>query len=92
MESEEGRLILRREVSSDGRSRAWVNGSPTTIGVLSQIGRLLVDMHGQHETQTLLHSEHQRGLLDAFADAEDDASRVADAWAALERFRRRKRR
>ena len=73
-EFEEGRLILRREVSSDGRSRAWVNGSPTTIGVLSQIGRLLVDMHGQHETQTLLHPEHQRGLLDAFADAEGHAA------------------
>lgn len=83
---EEGRIVVRREVSSDGRSRAWVNGSPTTIGVLSQLGRLLVDMHGQHETQTLLQPEHQRGLLDAFADAEADATRVADAWSALERL------
>jgi DNA repair protein RecN (Recombination protein N) len=74
LELEEGRLIIRREVSSDGRSRAWVNGSPTTISVLLQLGRVLVDMHGQHETQTLLHPEHQRGLLDAFADAEDDAA------------------
>jgi DNA repair protein RecN (Recombination protein N) len=80
LELEDDRLILRREVSSDGRSRAWVNGSPTTIGVLSQLGRLLVDMHGQHETQTLLHPEHQRSLLDAFADAESDAVRVATAW------------
>ena len=88
LELEEGRLIIRREVSSDGRSRAWVNGSPTTITVLSQLGRVLVDMHGQHETQTLLHPEHQRGLLDAFADAEDDSARVAAAWAALQTIAR----
>src|SRR5262245_57780266 len=55
-----------------------VNRSPTTIGVLSQLGRALVDLHGQHETQ-LLHPEHQRGLLDAFVDAEDDASGVVAA-------------
>jgi DNA repair protein RecN (Recombination protein N) len=84
LELEDGRLVVRRDVSSDGRSRAWVNGSPTTIGVLSQLGRVLVDMHGQHETQTLLHPEHQRGLLDAFADAEGDAGRVAAAWASLQ--------
>ena len=86
LELEEDRLIVRREVSSDGRSRAWVNGSPTTISVLAQLGRVLVDMHGQHETQTLLHPEHQRGLLDAFADAEDDAGRVASAWIEVQRL------
>jgi hypothetical protein len=86
LELEEASVIIRREVSSDGRSRAWVNGSPTTISVLSQLGRTLVDMHGQHDTQTLLHPEHQRGLLDAFADAEDDARRVAAAWAEAQRL------
>ena len=45
------RLVIRREVSTDGRSRAWVNGSPTTVAVLARIGALLVDLHGQHETQ-----------------------------------------
>lgn len=85
LEMDENRVVVRREVSSDGRSRAWVNGSATTIGVLSQLGRLLVDMHGQHETQTLLQSEHQRDLLDAFADAESDAARVASAWDELSR-------
>ena len=85
LELEEDRLIVRREVSSDGRSRAWVNGSPTTIGVLSQLGRVLVDLHGQHDTQTLLHPEHQRGLLDAFADAEDDAAKVAASWTEVQR-------
>lgn len=86
LELEEGRLIVRREVSSDGRSRAWVNGSPTTIGVLSQLGRVLVDMHGQHDTQTLLHPDHQRSLLDAFADAEGDTARVAGAYVEVQRL------
>jgi len=86
LELDEGRIILRREVSSDGRSRAWVNGSATTIGVLSQLGRLLVDMHGQHETQTLLQSDQQRALLDAFADAEQDAARVAAASDEVAQF------
>ncbi|HEY7192884.1 MAG TPA: AAA family ATPase, partial [Gemmatimonadales bacterium] len=57
VELEEGRLVLKREVHREGKSRAWVNGSPTTIGVLAQIGALLVDLHGQHETQSLLRPE-----------------------------------
>ena len=80
IESDEGRLILRREVSVEGRSRAWVNGSAATVGTLGQIGRLLVDLHGQHETHTLLQAERQRDLLDAFADAEADAAAVGRAW------------
>src|SRR5256885_2863820 len=54
VELEDGRLVLKREVLKEGKSRAWVNGSPTTVGVLAQIGALLVDLHGQHETQSLL--------------------------------------
>lgn len=80
IEPDEGRLILRREVSAEGRSRAWVNGSAATVGTLGQIGRLLVDLHGQHETHTLLQAERQRDLLDAFANAEAEAAAVADAW------------
>src|SRR5918998_3400455 len=53
----EDTLVVRREVSAEGRSRAWVNGSPTTLAVLSELGSFLIDLHGQHETQSLLHSE-----------------------------------
>ncbi|MGH7674540.1 MAG: DNA repair protein RecN [Gemmatimonadales bacterium] len=84
----EGLLVLKREVHREGRSRAWVNGSPTTVGVLAQLGALLVDLHGQHETQSLLRPDAQRDMLDAFADAAVERVAVADAherWRALER-------
>ncbi|MDQ8144981.1 MAG: DNA repair protein RecN [Gemmatimonadota bacterium] len=91
----EGTLVLRREVSAaaGGRARAWINGTPVTAGALAAIGRVLINVHGQHEAQTLLAPEAQRDILDAFGDASAarDAVRVAhqalaeveSAWAAL---------
>jgi DNA repair protein RecN (Recombination protein N) len=87
LDLDDGRLVVRREISAEGRSRAWVNGSPTTVGVLEQLGALLVDLHGQHQTQSLLHAEAQRDILDAFADAEAEAGAVADTHAALAALR-----
>jgi DNA repair protein RecN (Recombination protein N) len=87
LDVEEGRVVIRREVSSEGRSRAWVNGSPTTAAVLSQLGALLVDLHGQHETQSLLHADAQRDILDAFAHAEAERAAVVEAQAALASLR-----
>jgi DNA repair protein RecN (Recombination protein N) len=83
VEVEHGTLVLKREIAGEGRSRAWVNGSPTTVGVLAQIGALLVDLHGQHETQSLLRSETQRDLLDAYAEAEVERVAVRDAHGRL---------
>ncbi|MFL5536680.1 MAG: DNA repair protein RecN, partial [Gemmatimonadales bacterium] len=79
LDVEDGRVVVRREISTEARSRAWVNGSPTTAAVLSELGSLLVDLHGQHETQSLLHPEAQRNILDAFAHAEAERSAVAEA-------------
>jgi DNA repair protein RecN (Recombination protein N) len=87
LDVEDARVVVRREVSAEGRSRAWVNGSPTTAAVLSQLGALLVDLHGQHETQSLLHADAQRDILDAFAHAEPERMAVADAHAALTALR-----
>jgi DNA repair protein RecN (Recombination protein N) len=87
LDVDDGRVVVRREVSSEGRSRAWVNGSPTTAAVLTQLGALLVDLHGQHETQSLLHAEAQREILDAFAHAEPDHAAVGEAHAAVARLR-----
>ncbi len=87
LDVEDGRVVMRREVSSEGRSRAWVNGSPTTAAVLAQLGALLVDLHGQHETQSLLHAEAQREILDAFAHAEPETAAVAEAHIAVSRLR-----
>lgn len=82
----DGSLIIKREVYPEGRSRAWVNGSPTTVGVLAQLGALLVDLHGQHETQSLLRADAQRTMLDAFAGADVERAAVRDAherWHGL---------
>jgi DNA repair protein RecN (Recombination protein N) len=89
IELEEGRLILKREVLREGKSRAWVNGSPTTIGVLAEIGALLVDLHGQHETQSLLRPDAQRDMLDAYADADVERVAVRDAHARLKELETR---
>jgi DNA repair protein RecN (Recombination protein N) len=59
-------LIIRRVLTRAGKSRAQVNGCLVTIAQLQQLGNLLVDIHGQHEHQSLLHPEQQLYLLDAF--------------------------
>jgi DNA repair protein RecN (Recombination protein N) len=87
LDVEDGRVVVRREVSLEGRSRAWVNGSPTTASVLAQLGAILVDLHGQHETQSLLRSDAQRDILDAFAHAEGERGAVAEAHATVARLR-----
>ena len=89
IELEEGRLILKREVLREGKSRAWVNGSPVTISVLSEIGSLLVDLHGQHETQSLLRPDAQRDMLDAYADADVERVAVRDAHGRLKELEQR---
>ena len=87
LDVEDGRVVVRREVSAEGRSRAWVNGSPTTASVLGQLGALLVDLHGQHDTQSLLRPDAQRDILDAFAHADAERDAVAEAHAALAALR-----
>jgi DNA repair protein RecN (Recombination protein N) len=74
-------LILRREVAVEGRNRAWVNGSAATAALLADLGRQLVDLHGQHEHQTLLRPDEQRDVLDAFARCNDTAALVRTAHA-----------
>jgi DNA repair protein RecN (Recombination protein N) len=80
-------LIIRREVSVEGRSRAWINGSPCTMSTLASVGELLVDLHGQHETQSLLKPAEQRQILDSWSGAEADAEAVRAAHAGLQELR-----
>lgn len=61
----ESPLILRRALSPDGRSRAWINDQPASIGLLRATGGMLVEIHGQFETQGLLDSRTHRALLDS---------------------------
>ncbi|HSA57400.1 MAG TPA: DNA repair protein RecN [Gemmatimonadaceae bacterium] len=80
---ENGLVVLRREVSAAGKGRAWINGTTVTAGVLASIGRLLVNLHGQHESQSLLHEESQRAVLDGFGGAIEAARAVREAHATL---------
>ncbi len=73
-------LVLRRQLSPDGRSRAFVNDQATSVGVLKDLGALLLEVHGQHETVGLLDPKTHRNLLDAFGGVSVGA--VASAWSA----------
>lgn len=75
--------ILRRVLSRDGRSRAYINGQPTTLAELRTLGEMLIDIHSQHEHQSLLKvATHQR-LLDAFGGLEAQSHQVAEAAQEL---------
>jgi DNA repair protein RecN (Recombination protein N) len=58
-------LVIAREISADGRSRAWINGRPATVGMLKDLGDLIVEVMGQHESQRLLRAQTHLDLLDA---------------------------
>jgi DNA repair protein RecN (Recombination protein N) len=88
IDTDDDTIVLKREISSAGRGRAWANGSPVTATVLGEIGRALVNLHGQHEAQTLLDAESQRTILDEFSGATQQAKAVADAHAELSSVRR----
>ncbi len=60
-------LLLRRTIDAQGRSRAWINGSPATAAQLRELGEQLVDIHGQHAWQSLTRPDEVRALLDAYA-------------------------
>jgi DNA repair protein RecN (Recombination protein N) len=88
IEMDEPLVVLKREVSSGGRTRAWINGSSVTASVLAAVGRALVDLHGQHEAQSLLDTEAQRAVLDAFAESAKDAAVVRERYERLGQIRR----
>lgn len=75
-------LLLKRTFSAAGTNRQFVNGSPTTLNTLAAVGDWLVDMHGPHDHQSLLHPARQLALLDAFAGIE---APVADFGRLLAR-------
>lgn len=72
-------LLLRRVIDAQGKSRAWVNGSPATVAQLREAADHLVDIHGQHAWQSLTRSASVRGLLDAYAGV--DTAPLAAVWS-----------
>ncbi len=79
LDSEDG-LLLRRVVDGNGRSRAYLNGSPVTVQQLREVAESLLDIHGQHAHQSLLRSDAQRDLLDAHARLHPLVAEVGAAW------------
>jgi DNA repair protein RecN (Recombination protein N) len=79
----DGPCILRRLITAEGRSRAYINGTPCPQGDLKALGEFLIDIHSQHEHQSLLKTDTHRRLLDEYAGANDLARQVhlaAQRW------------
>jgi len=74
--------ILRRIYTREGRSRGYINGQPSTMSQLQELGDMLTDIHSQHEHQSLLRKETHRRLLDEYANAEDLVTKVASEYSA----------
>jgi len=85
---DDGECLIRRVVAREGRSRAWVNGSPMPVRELRALGETLVDIHGQHAHQSLLKRGAQRELLDAYGEHSGSLAAVAAAAGALRDTRR----
>src|SRR5882672_9320633 len=80
---EQDQLVLKRMLTSAGANRQFVNGSATTLNILATIGEWLVDIHGPHEHQSLLHPARQMAILDAFGNLEE----VRESFGQLVRRR-----
>ncbi len=72
--------LLRRVVASDGKSKAYINGQSATLQQLRTLGEMLIDIHSQHEHQSLLVKDTHRRLIDEFAGQTDLAKQVRQAW------------
>src|SRR5437867_9074092 len=84
LDSEDTELIVRREISSDERNRVYINNQPTTVSALRELAPLLLDIHGQHEQQTLLDHSSQLALIDAYAESINLASKVHDLFTTAQ--------
>ncbi len=79
--------LVRRVIDGGGRSRAFINGRGVTLAQLREAGEFLIDIHGQHEHQSLLRPAAQRSLLDAYGGLGDMAQAVAAAWRRSQEIR-----
>jgi DNA repair protein RecN (Recombination protein N) len=86
LEGDPGAVILRRAIDRSGRSRCFINGHSATLAQLREAGEFLVDIHGQHEHQSLLRAAAQRDLLDAHAGAQALAQDCAEAFRGWKRL------
>jgi len=85
---QEGELILKRSIAVEGNSRQFINGSPCNLGLLKDLGTLLVDLHGPHDHQSLFHRHEQTLLLDRYSDALELREAYLESRAAVSMARR----
>ncbi|SHM22434.1 DNA repair protein RecN [Roseibium suaedae] len=81
--ADDGDVILRRIQTADGRTRAFINDQPVSVGLMRQAGLLLVEIHGQHDDRALVDPESHRELVDSFAGLSGDVAGVSEAWMAM---------
>src|SRR5690349_19293810 len=80
LESEDGELLIEREILAGGKSRAFVGSRPVAVSLLKELAPHLADIHGQHDQQLLFSSDAQREMLDAFAAHGDLLARAAAVY------------
>ena len=85
----EGDCLLRRRLGADGRSRAFINGSPVPLQDMRQLGEMLVDIHGQHEHQSLMKPDMQRQLLDDYAEHKTSLQKVSELYKQWQQEKKR---
>ena len=85
LDTESSEVIIRREISSDGRNRVFINSQPSTVAALKDLAPALLDIHGQHDQQTLMDSSSQLDLIDAFAGTGDLAAKVRELDDAIQK-------
>lgn len=86
--SAEQECVLRRSISNEGKSRAFINGQPVTLQLLSELGEMLINIHGQHQQQALAKKDSQLALLDHYGKHNsllDDIANIAEQWHAIKK-------
>ncbi len=80
---------MRRTLTAEGRSKAYINGLPASVNQLKSLSALLIDIHGQHEHQTLMHANKQLALLDAYAKHDEQLAQTAESYQAWQKLNQR---
>jgi len=85
----EDNLVIKRDIFADGKTRCFINGSISTVGMLQTIGETLVDIHGQHEHQSLIKTESQRELLDNYGGLEKRKAEIKNIFEKFTEIKKR---
>lgn len=88
-DTQDGQLLIRRRVSADGKSQGYVGGAPVTVALLREIGRRLINIHGQHDNQTLLNEDRQRDYLDVLGGLDELKTAYLSAYRRYGEIARR---